>query len=471
MNVVIRADASRIIGTGHVMRCLSLAEVLSNRGASVSFICRLHDGHRCELIEKRGFRVQSLPLSTSKIEPDCKSSYSAWLGESWQDDAAETITAIETIGSRPDWLIVDHYALDSNWEECVRASVGRIMVIDDLADRKHECDLLLDQNLYEDAEIRYRGLVPEDCQLLFGPRYSLLRDEFRVARAGLAARSGTVRRLLVFFGGSDYANHTSAILDALSAIDLGDIAVDVAIGDQHEYRDEIDAICRERNFECHVQTNRLAELMSEADIAIGAGGSATWERCCMGLPCLTFVVADNQRQQVNDAALAGILTAPDTEPEKTEGVVAHLQSLIDNPLLCESMSRRSMSIVDEYGADRVRRAIGIFSVSIREANAGDSEQIFEWRNSPSVREMSLNSAPIDWSTHCAWFESVFSDPDRLLLIGESAGQLAAEQWLVNSRPELRSLHAEVLGGNRKSHRMFIGAGYFAGTTEYSKKLK
>jgi UDP-2,4-diacetamido-2,4,6-trideoxy-beta-L-altropyranose hydrolase len=505
MNVVIRTDASRIIGTGHVMRCLSLAEALSDKGASVRFICRLHDGHLCDLIEERGFRVQSLALSTLKIEPDCKSDYSAWLGASWRDDAAETIAAIEALGFKPDWLIVDHYAVDSDWEDCVRASVGRIMVIDDLADRKHECDLLLDQNLYEDADARYLGLVPAHCQLLIGPRFALLRDEFRLARAGLAARSGPIRRILVFFGGSDSADHTNAVLDALNMIELSEIGVDVVIRELHRNRKNIEAVCCQRNFVCHIQTSRLAKLMSEADIAIGAGGTSTWERCCLGLPCLTFVVADNQRRQVNDAALAGILIAPDAEPENIDAVAAHLQSLIDNPLLRESISRKSISIVDEYGAERVRRAIGIFSVTIREANAGDSEQIFEWRNSETVREMSLNSAPIDWPTHCAWFESVMSDPDRPLLIGESAGQpvgvvrfditgdeadlsiylvpgqanrgfgsdllLVAEQWLINARPDLRLLSAEVLATNDKSQRLFAGAGYCAGTTEYSKKLR
>ena len=486
------------------MRCLSLAAVLRGHGALVHFVSRLHDGHLCDLIRERGYPVLELATPTANTDSSTESDYLAWLGVTWRDDAEETAAVIDSLGFKPDWLIVDHYALNSNWEKSIRDSVARIMVIDDLADRKHDCDLLLDQNLYADADTRYLSLVPERCQLLVGPRFALLREEFRVARASVTVRSGSIRRILVFFGGMDSADCTTSALDALVDIDLHAVHVDVVIGDQHKNRAKIESICGSRNFECHVQTNRLAQLMSAADIAIGAGGSATWERCCLGLPCLTFVVADNQRQLVIDAALAGVLCAPDAGPENSEAVAAHLRSFVDNRLLRESISRKSMAIVDGYGADRVRQAIGVFSMSVREAVKGDSKQIFEWRNSTSVRDVSLNSAPIEWTTHCAWFESVITDSDRLLLVGETDGQsvgvvrfditgdeanisiylvrgqsnrgygtellLVAEQWLVNARPDVQILRAEVLIANGKSHKLFSGAGYSADTTEFCKRL-
>ena len=176
MNVVIRTDASLAIGAGHVMRCLSLADGLRSTGASVHFVCRLHDGHLCKLIQRRGYGVHSLAKPSPSIKMDASSNYLSWLGANCRKDAAETIAVIDSFGSRPDWLIVDHYALSSDWEKCVRASVRRVMVIDDLADRKHDCDLLLDQNLYDDPDTRYAGIVPEHCQLLIGPRFALLRD-------------------------------------------------------------------------------------------------------------------------------------------------------------------------------------------------------------------------------------------------------------------------------------------------------
>lgn len=504
LNIVIRTDASLAIGTGHVMRCLSLAEVLRGNGAAVHFACRLHDGHLCELIRERGYPVLELVAPVVNSGSATESDYSAWLGTTSRDDVEETAAAIDSLGFKPDWLIVDHYALNASWEQSLRESVARIMVIDDLADRKHDCDLLLDQNLYADADTRYRGLVPEHCQLLVGPRFALLRKEFRVARAGVAVRSGSVQRILVFFGGMDSADYTISALDALVDVDVQAVHVDVVIGDQHKSKAKIESICAARSFECHVQTNRLAELMSAADIAVGAGGSATWERCCLGLPCLTFVVADNQRQLVIDAALAGVLCAPDSQPENSKAVAAHLRSFVDNRLLRESISRKSMSIVDGYGADRVRQAIGVFSMSVREAVNGDSEEIFEWRNSATIRDVSLNSAPIEWTTHSAWFDSVIADPDRLLLVGEMDGQsigvvrfditgdeanisiylvpgqssrgygtellLVAEKWLANARSDVQILRAEVLDANGKSHKLFDGAGYSADTTEFCKRL-
>ena len=505
MNIVIRADASVAIGTGHVMRCLSLADVLCSQGAVVQFICRLHDGHLCELIRDRGFEVHALSKSSDDLKSQTEADFSTWLGATWRGDASETISVIDGLGFRPDWLIIDHYALSANWERSLRDSVDKIMVIDDLADRAHDCDLLLDQNLYENAETRYVGIVPEQCQLLIGPRFALLRDEFRAARTGISARTGSVERILIFFGGVDRANLTDVVIRAMDRIIPDDLQVDVIIGEQNCHRKEIESKCAARDFTCYVQTDRTAELMSGADISIGAGGSTTWERCCLGLPCLAFAVADNQSLLVRHATLSGILYSPDVDTEDADAVAMQLQAFIDNPLLRESMSRKSMSVVDGYGADRVRRALGPLSVSIRAATTSDSEAIFEWRNGTAVREMSLDSAPIDWTAHCAWIESVLADANRLLLIGESEMQsvgvvrfdisgdtanlsiylvpeqmnrgfgtellVAAEQWLMSARPELRLLRAEVVAGNNKSHKLFQKAGYCAGTTEYSKRLK
>lgn len=505
MNIVIRTDASVAIGSGHVMRCLSLADVLRNHGACVQFICRLHDGNLCALIRERGFAVHPLAKPANVPKSKGYSDYSPGLGSTWQYDATETIAAVRRLGARPDWLIVDHYGLSANWEGELRDSVGRIMVIDDLADRMHDCDLLLDQNLYDNADARYSGKVPESCQSLIGPRFSLLREEFSAARAGLLERSGSVRRILVFFGGVDHENYTEVAIHALDGIRHSDFGVDVVVGEKNCRRSQIQSECKSRNFKFHVQSDRMAELMTEADIGIGAGGSTTWERCCVGLPCLTFSIAGNQTLLVSHAARAGILNAPDVDPGDSDAVAAQLQAFIDNPLLRESMSRRSMSVVDGYGADRVRRAIGVSSVTIRFAKDDDSEQIFGWRNSAAVRDSSLNSAPIDWTTHREWFDSVLADADRLMLIGESKGQsvgvvrfdvsgdtaslsiylvpdqmnrglgtellFAAEQWLKDARPDLYFLRAEVLAVNKKSHRLFIEAGYDARPTEYIKRIK
>ena len=467
------------------------------------FACRLHEGNLVDLVEQRGYRVLTFGDPTSSRR-GTEGGYARWLGVTWEQDARDTTEAISTFEARPDWLIVDHYALGSRWESFLRPHVDQVMVIDDLANRGHECDLLLDQNLYENGDTRYLGRVPERSRLLLGPRYALLRPEFRSARKTLSPRSGTVRKVLVFFGGVDATNRTREAVQALSVIDSDDLQVDVIITPLQRHRRDVITACSAQGFACHVGTSRMAGLMSEADLSIGAGGTATWERCCVGLPCITLALTENQRQLVHDAALAGLLYAPDTPCESCDALVDHLQACVKNPLLLAAISRNAMAAVDGRGTERVVRAMGVFSIAIREAAKADAEQILNWRNHPAIREKSRDSAPLDWSTHKSWFDAVLYDVNRVLLIGELDGQpvgvvrfdiaageaelsiymvpgqdtrglgaellLAAEKWLSGSRPDVSRVCAAVLEDNLPSHRLFGSAGYKAGITNYSKRL-
>src|ERR1700730_3224255 len=215
MTVAFRADASLSLGTGHVMRCLTLATALRERKAAVSFVCRLHDGHLCELIEARGFPVHRLTVSTEASTMGAFLSHAAWLGSSWRDDAQQTRAAIEVRGGEVDLLAVDHYSLDERWESVLRGSARRVFVMDDLADRAHDCDVLLDQNLHDSPESRYAGLVKDTARVFVGPRYALLRPEFDDFT--VRARNQGVRRLLVYFGGADPTNEPLKVVFALRA--------------------------------------------------------------------------------------------------------------------------------------------------------------------------------------------------------------------------------------------------------------
>lgn len=505
MNVVIRTDASRTIGTGHVMRCLSLAEALERRGASVQFICRKLDGHLGEYIKQRGFVVNMLATAAAGPAARESSDYSPWLGVRWQDDAEDTQAAIAALDSKPDWLVADHYALDKRWEGRCRESSRRTMAIDDLANREHDCDLLLDQNLYEDATSRYGGKLPKHCQLLLGPQFALLRSDFAKARASINERHGVVRRILVFFGGTDPGNLTATSVAALKKLALPNVAVDVIIGEKYQNRLEIEAACCAQNFACHVQTNQMAELMANADLAIGAGGSASWERCCVGLPCLTFAVARNQQQLVADAAMGGILYAPSVDPSDEDAIARHVTACVQNPMLLQAMSKRAMALVDGRGCDRVARALGIFSVSVHQATHNDSERIFSWRNHPHVREVSRDTEPLQRSAHQKWFDEVLEDSNRPLLIAELEDEpvgvvrfdinaeiaevsiylapdksqrglgtellQAAEHWLATMRPDVIELRAEVMGQNLSSQRVFLNSGYSGASTTLFKRIQ
>ncbi|MBO8158623.1 UDP-2,4-diacetamido-2,4,6-trideoxy-beta-L-altropyranose hydrolase [Thermosyntropha sp.] len=290
--IIFRTDSAFIIGSGHLMRCLTLADELKQNGAEIKFISRDLPENLTEIAEKKGYKVYKLPYKNKKeiIIDD----YSTWLGTDFREDAEETIKILEQ--ESPDWIIIDHYAIDIKWEQIVRPYVKKIMVIDDLANRQHDCDLLLDQNLVENMENRYNKLVPAHCKKLLGPSYALLRPEFREARKKLKKRDGTVRRILIFFGGSDPTNETEKALRAVLMLNRPDITVDVVVGKANPHKEKIKKLCAiHSNVNYYCQVNNMAELMAEADLAIGAGGATTWERCYMGLPSVVIDIAENQK--------------------------------------------------------------------------------------------------------------------------------------------------------------------------------
>jgi UDP-2,4-diacetamido-2,4,6-trideoxy-beta-L-altropyranose hydrolase len=220
------------------------------------------------------------------------------------------------------------------------------MVIDDIADRQHDCDMLLDQNFYADMQTRYTGKVPAGCKMLLGPRYALLREEFRTLRERTRPRTGPVKKILVFFGGVDSDNYTGLAIEVLSELKKPDIQVDVVIGAQHPCRSAIENNCALQGFLCHVQTTRMAELMLAADLAIGAGGSATWERCAMGVPSIIMVLADNQSKAANDLDCAGVLISlGDAHLIDKPALKQAISQLIDNEQLREDLSLASLALV------------------------------------------------------------------------------------------------------------------------------
>lgn len=500
-HIAFRTDATSQIGTGHFMRCLTLADALKKRGAQIRFISRGLPSHLCEMLSAKGIEFSPLENQESSV-PAGDLAHAHWLGASQAQDAAATMQALSDHSW--DWLIVDHYALDARWEHAMRNAAKRIMVIDDIADRKHDCDILLDQNFYADMQTRYADKVPAHCQLLLGPRYALLREEFSKLREQVKPRSGPVKRILVFFGGVDADNYTGRAINALADMGAEGLQVDVVIGAQHPCRAEIEADCAAQGFVCHVQTNRMAELMAAADLAIGAGGSATWERCCLGLPALSICVADNQQQQIADAAQAGLLYAPAFNKDLVAVIKMHAVALIDNPCLRRLISDKAMQAVDGRGVSRIVANLGCSGIVVRNAKEEDSPKLFEWRNHPNIRSVSRNVDLISWENHQKWFSAVLSSQDRVLLIGQigeepvgvvrfdkhedcaevsiylvpdsnHSGQgrnllLSAEQWLTANRSDIHCIRASVLGGNVPSQRLFLGSGYRVENTSYLKKL-
>jgi UDP-2,4-diacetamido-2,4,6-trideoxy-beta-L-altropyranose hydrolase len=503
MRVAIRVDASHVIGTGHFMRCLTLADALKLRGSQICFLSRNLPEYLRSMLTIEGHEFR--PLNGGSIE-DANTDglfHSSWLGVSQKADARATIEALSDRSW--DWLIADHYSLDAKWESALRHTAKNILVIDDIADREHDCDILLDQNFYSDLYVRYRGKVPSHCQLLLGPRYALLREEFRKLSVQAQVHVGTVKRVLIFFGGMDADNYTGRAIEAFAKIDMPTIHVDVVIGDQHKCREQIQIQCRRYGFWCHVQTSRMAELMASADLAIGAGGAAMWERCCLGLPTLAVCIAQNQRQQVVDAALAGLIYVPEDEDDFMEIISRHAWALIKNTHLRQLISNNCLQVVDGRGVSRVSSALEGYGIQIRIAESADSKRLYEWRNHPDIRSVSRNTKPITWEEHNRWFSAALASADKIVLIGHHEelpvgvvrfdmhgdeaevsiylvpdnplyGQghgllLSAERWLAINRPTVLKINAFVLDDNKRSQYLFLGADYQLKSTHYSKRIK
>jgi len=362
MRVAFRADASVQIGSGHVMRCLSLADALRARGAEAYFVGRALPGHLGALIRERGYDLALLPAPAPPApsveeEGDEAPAHAQWLGVPWPQDAAQTAQALQAAGDF-DWLVVDHYAVDARWENSLRRTGRSTLVIDDLADRPHDCDLLLDVNLQE-PEGRYAGLVPAWCRQLLGPAYALLRPQFAAARPAPARRDGRVARLLIFFGGSDHDNLTGRALTALGRLGRDDLAVDVVLGASNPRRSELEALCASlKSVTCHFNVADMAALMAAADLAIGAAGVTTWERACLGLPALVVTIAANQRPTAACAARRGILTWLGDASEVTAATLAEaVRVALAAPATLLAQSRRGMDVVDGGGTARVAAAM------------------------------------------------------------------------------------------------------------------
>lgn len=362
MRVAFRADASVQIGTGHVMRCLTLADELTRQGHECRFVCREHEGHLGELITSKGYGLTLLP-SCSDNELDTKDSrsdnYARWLGVPWQEDARQTLDALTPW--QPDWLVVDHYALDAEWERALANVVGSIMVIDDLANRCHECALLLDQNLGR-VESDYDGLLPEDCQRLTGPGYALLRPEFANLREQSLKRrqQPELKRILISLGGVDRTNVTGQVLDALSESALPvTTELDIIMGAAAPYLDEVRQQAARLPFKATVSVGvtDMAERMCLADLSIGAAGGTSWERGCLGLPAILVVLAENQVAGATALEASGAAVKIDDADQLGATLPSVLMALFE-PGRLERMSDAAAGITDGDGLFRVLQAVG-----------------------------------------------------------------------------------------------------------------
>lgn len=347
--ITFRTDASLYIGTGHVMRCLTLADALAARGAECKFICRAHEGNLIDFIRGKGHATHALPIGTAQLRTTSDSTHASWLGATQNEDAEACAPILAA--QCPDWLIVDHYALDARWERALAPHYRKLMVIDDLADRPHACDLLLDQTFGREAA-DYCPLVPADCHLLCGSQYALLRPEFAALRPySLQRRDRPVlRELLITMGGVDNDNATGQVLQALRTCPLPvDCRITVVMGPTAPWLDDVKRLAQDMPWPTRVLVgvSDMAQLMADNDLAIGAAGATSWERCCLGLPTIMLVLAENQRKIAEGLCTAGAAHLVDMALIHNQPLIT--AEYIETPSL-SAMSCAAAGITDGLGA-------------------------------------------------------------------------------------------------------------------------
>lgn len=430
-SIVIRTDSSQLIGSGHVIRCRNLARELRRRNAEVIFVCRRQAGDLIDLIE-REFIVLTLPehslAATERESGDTlkdRELYKAWLGCSQSQDAEDTLKVLyQAKIKKPNWIVVDHYGLDADWEKRVKDGFTsthepKVFVIDDLADRPHHADLLLDQNYIGIAtETRYAGLVNKTCQLLLGPHYALVGQEYAQLHPRARDRK-KLRRLLVFFGGVDPHNLTEQTLQVLMDSAFADLRVDVVLGNQSHHRRNVEKLveCRPHTT-LHCQVPSLAELILNADLAIGAGGTNTWERLCLRLPTLVITFGDDQELIAQALNRSGYI--------KHLGSVKHMNWKKIKDTLVEFQSKNlpiiNDTLTDGWGISRLCNALmrDTKQIQLRHACNEDEALLLRWANDPAVRAKSFSPDKIEPSEHHRWFEEGLRSSNRIHFIFEDS---------------------------------------------------
>ncbi|EGM78216.1 pseudaminic acid biosynthesis-associated protein PseG [Rheinheimera sp. A13L] len=341
-NALFRVDASAVIGSGHLMRCLTLAKALQQSGWFIAFACRAHPGNLIQWLRDQSFDVLELTAPTTNTQA---TGYAAWLGVTEQQDAAELMQQLQ---APVDLLVIDHYGLSSVFEQAMTGFYQKLLVIDDLANRPHHCDYLLDQNLYPQLHSRYETQVNKDALLLLGPSYVLLRPEFAIFQRTAKAEQ---LRFLVFYGGTDELNLTRLSIEALQQLQKTDFHADIVIGLANPHKFELEKRCAEdRRFTLHINTPQMAELMSQATLMIGAGGSTHWERCALALPALVVTLAENQVASTLSLADAGACIYLGHGQDLTaQQLTQAVQQLLGNPEQLQQMSKQAKQLVPQGG--------------------------------------------------------------------------------------------------------------------------
>lgn len=382
--ILFRTDAGSTIGTGHVMRCLALAQAAKDAGYETVFVSTELPKTLRQRIEREGAAVRK--LQSKPYGPD---------------DAKETAAIASTLDTKH--VVVDGYDFDAEYQRALKAAGCIVLFLDDHGHASsYDAQFALNQNIYATEKMYTKRA--KDTKLLLGTRYCLLRREFIEWRAKEKNVAKAVR-LLVTLGGADAKNATGKVLESLKTMQTP-VETTVVVGGSNPHRASLEWLAQSLPFPVRVvvDTTEMPQLMAEADLAICAGGSTCYELAFMHVPMMTIVLAENQQAVAGALEKQGCsINLGPLEKLKGERLTHAVSDVIADEAKRRAMSHACGTIVDGEGADRVLMHITGQRIRLRPAHEEDSKMIFAWANDPETRKVSFLSNPIPWATHERWF--------------------------------------------------------------------
>ena len=482
IKVLFRVNSSYNLGSGHLSRCIALAEELDSR-SEIYFLCEDLPGNNNDWVLQKGLNL----ISFKNMQPK---------------DDIEIINEISNQGDPFDWLIIDDYKKDISWELLIKKNFKKILVIDDLADRKHYCDYLLDQNYFQNSKSRYIKLVPEHCTLLTSTKFCLLKKTFNKNERKELKLFRKRKKIFVCFGASDPNGHSIETIKAINNSKLEYSQVDVFTTKKNQNLTLLKKECLlTNNCKLHIDSDQISKYLSESDLAIGAGGTMCWERAYYGIPSIVFGISNNQKKVLKELIRDGFAIGESWHPNPDKNTIEkYINIVLNNHDLLEGISKRSRNLVDGNGIKRVCRIINKVELNFRKAIISDCDLILKWRNSINIRNLSNNRKLIKEEDHQSWYKdklknqncifliiektnipvgvvrfdinndeatiSIYKDPDAtefLDLIKHSSN------WLKENHPKINKIFAEIISGNDRSYNGFINAGFELFSSRLCKK--
>jgi UDP-2,4-diacetamido-2,4,6-trideoxy-beta-L-altropyranose hydrolase len=489
-NLLIRADASLRIGTGHIMRCLALAQAW--QACAPDSLIVFATTENVPSLESRlideGMLIEHISTSPGSFS-----------------DASDTKRLSHTYEAG--WIVADSYAFDARYQHCLKQEESpRLLLLDDYGHASHYCgNLVLNQNISASAD--WYLSKEQYTELLLGPRYALLRREFVTSESWRGQEHAVARRILVTMGGADAVGATGSVLEALKLIKSQELEIRVLVGAANPHRWELSQRIRELHLPAELVSSpaSMPEIMAWSDIAVSAAGGTLWELLFMQVPTIAIGIAENQLAAARSLHDMGATISFELDALSASDLARSIQQLI---LSSETRGRMAMGgrrIVDGYGASRVVSVmLGNQGLSLRETKMRDCRLLWDWANDSDIRSASFQQESIPWETHVKWLNARLSDPNTKLFIAEQnsapVGQLRYEldgsdavisfsldreirgRGVGNAlislgskkiflETEIERIHAYIRPENGRSIRAFLRAGYCPSGTSFVRGTK